>query len=362
MNSLVKHTTDTEKRVLIIRLSSMGDVILVSTVLSYIKLKHPMWSITLITSAPYLSLFRKDHRVKELYAADDDDALNGIKPHFYKVIDLQNSSKSKRLIKRLGITGGVQKFKKLHLQRFLLLFTRINTYDLTNGVAARYLQAAGAHRNTPPPSLKLYFDSEPKPECSKLFQKEGEIIRPMIALFPFSAWRNKEWPAENFIKLGTYFSLKGWKVLIMGGVEDVAAARQISLEIGNNCVSLAGKLTLFECGTVLKNCTLALGGDTGLSHLARACGVKTGVIFGPTTRHFGFYPYGLPMFRVFETGLRCRPCHPHGGNVCIRGKRNCMISLSPEMVTKTMEGMVQQGDNNSSEITALDTSFCTHHF
>jgi heptosyltransferase-2 len=71
-----------------------------------------------------------------------------------------------------------------------------------------------------------------------------------------------------------------------------------------------------------------------LSHLARACGVKTGIIFGPTTRHFGFYPYGEPPFAIFETDLKCRPCHAHGGNLCLRGGKQCMRRIQPDEVIK----------------------------
>jgi heptosyltransferase-2 len=82
---------------------------------------------------------------------------------------------------------------------------------------------------------------------------------------------------------------------------------------------------------------LALGNDTGLVHLARACGVKTGVIFGPTARQFGFYPYGEPPFAVFEQNLACRPCHAHGGNVCLRLNRACTRSIGFKQVIRGLE-------------------------
>ena len=105
---------------------------------------------------------------------------------------------------------------------------------------------------------------------------------------------------------------------------------------------LAGELSLYECGCFLTHCSLALGNDTGLSHLARACGVKTGVLFGPTTRHFGFYPYGDPAFRIFEEPLVCRPCHAHGGNICLRMSRRCMRGISYKRVIRELDELSHQ--------------------
>ena len=100
---------------------------------------------------------------------------------------------------------------------------------------------------------------------------------------------------------------------------------------------LRGKLSLCETACLVSQCTVALGNDTGLSHIARACGVKTGIIYGPTTSHFGFFPYGEPAFRVFEAARFCRPCHAHGGNVCLTGSRKCMRKVRPEAVVRGLE-------------------------
>ena len=111
--------------------------------------------------------------------------------------------------------------------------------------------------------------------------------------------------------------------------------------IGGTCAALAGELSLHDCGSLLTGFSLALGNDTGLSHLARATGVKTGVFFGPTTRHFGFYPYGDPPFKVFEEKLLCRPCHAHGGNRCIRLSRRCLHHIEPAAVIDGLEKLLR---------------------
>jgi heptosyltransferase-2 len=131
--------------------------------------------------------------------------------------------------------------------------------------------------------------------------------------------------------------------VIAGGPQDSAAAEALKGRIGGQCNSAAGRLTLNETACLIARCRLALGNDTGLCHLARACGVKTGVIYGPTTSHFGFYPYGDPPYRVFEARHFCRPCHAHGGNICYTGSRQCMKKIRPETVIKGLEALHGEG-------------------
>jgi len=227
------------------------------------------------------------------------------------------------------------------LKRLALLFIRVNRYRNVANVPGRYIEAAGlsvSPADVPVP--RLYFDINSRPRLKELLDYGKGVVRPSIALFPFSAWKNKEWPEDHFAKVGRFFHTKGWNVLIMGGHDDEVIAEDLRLHIGQRCRSLAGKVSLYECGCLFTRCSLALGVDTGLSHLARSCGVKTGIIFGPTTRHFGFYPYGEPIFRVFEHPFFCRPCHPHGGNICILN-RQCLNSIKPDAVIRGLQQMVQ---------------------
>ena len=137
--------------------------------------------------------------------------------------------------------------------------------------------------------------------------------------------------------VGKHFIKKGWNVVLFGGPEDTAQATALKNEIGDSTISFAGSLNLYEIGCFLKKCTLALGGDTGLSHLARAAGVKTGIIYGATTCHFGFFPHGEPPYKIFQSNRFCRPCHAHGGNFCWRMSRPCLSSIAVDEVIGGME-------------------------
>ncbi|HUI92255.1 MAG TPA: glycosyltransferase family 9 protein [Chitinivibrionales bacterium] len=334
--------------ILIIRLSSMGDVILATSVFSYLKRELPVSKIWFVTQEKYAELFSYDTRLARVVpvqkGAEKAAARELAGVEWNRIIDLQNSPKSRMLRKGLLSRQPAAAFQKLHGRRLALLWAGINLYRHGDHVVARYAKAAGFSKRdgAPFPSAGIILDKK-KCEAVRKSASGSAMVRPMIALFPFSAWKNKEWPTANYAFVGRYFSIKGWGVMIAGGPQDVAAAEALKRRIGGQCLSTAGALSLYETACLVSICKLALGNDTGLCHLARACGVKTGVIYGPTTAHFGFFPYGDPPFRVFEARHFCRPCHAHGGNICYTGSRRCMTKIRPEMVIKGLEELHNDG-------------------
>jgi heptosyltransferase II len=329
-------------KILVVRLSSMGDVILAAPVFSFLAARYPDAAVTLLTDSDYTGFFADDPRLAGTVGINKTEST--IPPDIAaspwdRIIDLQNSARSRRLVRSLATGSKVGRFEKFHWRRLALLLLRCDGYDPALHVAARYVRAAGGdpHSGAVAPPRLFFREGACAKTRELLYQHTGGILRPAIALFPFSAWKNKEWPEAHFINVGQYFLAKGWNVAVFGGPADAVRARRMKESIGSRCVSFADALSLYECGCMLTNFALALGNDTGLSHLARACGVKTGVLYGPTTRHFGFYPYGSPAFRVFEEPLACRPCHAHGGNVCLRTSRRCLRGISYKQVIRELE-------------------------
>ena len=329
--------------ILVIRFTSMGDVILVTSLFSYLKQRYPDGKIFFLTDALYAGLFKDDTRIFQVAGLEKNasgslpESLSGVV--WDQIIDVQNNARSAAIRKSLAPCRVTGVLKKRHADRFFLLFGRVNRYPAGDHVALRYIHAASEGDSSPArraPPLALPLREEESMAVYRSFFSNG-VVRPTIALAPFSAWKNKEWPRRKFIDVGQYFHAKGWNVAIVGGPDDSAAAQLLQEGIGIRCRALAGQLSLYENACFLKQCALMLGNDTGLSHLARACGVKTGVIFGSTTFHFGFFPFGSPPYKVFQANIGCRPCHPHGGNFCWLATRSCLNRISPETVIKGLE-------------------------
>lgn len=326
----------------------MGDVVCVTPLFSFLKTKYPAASITFVTDKAYSGLFADDPRLLQVIGIDkgNTERVPLVSTGAWDLaVDVQNNARSRTMLRNTRGTAMVGSFDKLHFQRSVLLLSRMSLYAPDRNVVTRYIAAAGgavALQDLEPP--RLFFSEESKRRARAILSRKSDgTKRPLLALFPFSAWKNKEWPLESYARTGSHFLSKYWDVVIMGGPSDKVRAHQLRDRIGGRCVSLAGALSLHECGSFLTEFSLALGNDTGLSHLARACGVKTGVIFGPTTRHFGFYPYGEPAFKIFEEPLFCRPCHAHGGNRCIRISRPCMSRIGVERVVEGLEELAEDG-------------------
>jgi len=329
-------------KILVIRFSSMGDVILTTPLFTYLKQQFPETEITLLTNTLYADLFQDDPRLTAIIPFSRDreqEILSECTSRSWdRIIDLQNNRRSRGIRKKYFPAAAGERFNKLHVKRWLLLLLRLNYFNSHSSVAQRYMRASGISpktiKNIPP--VKLHFNCDKAKEPILFHDKNS----PVMALFPFSAWRNKQWSMASYKAVGRHFIRKGWRIALFGGPEDAANAETLKHELGERCYSFAGLLNLYDVGCYLTQCALALGNDTGLSHLARACGVQTGIIYGATTSHFGFFPYGDPLFQIFESKQFCRPCHAHGGNRCWRVSRPCLGTIKEDAVVKGLEELI----------------------
>ena len=330
----------------IIRLSSMGDVILTSPLFARIMAQMPDCRITFFTSSRYCDLFKNDLDLSKVIAVDSNcDFEIPENSHWDQIVDIQDNRRSRRVVEKLNPPGKIRRIDKARLKRWLLIRARIDLFGSDNHVVNRYIEAATGSRidlaQIPP--VKIYADTpiEAVPGISDLFSNNARVV----ALLPFSAWKNKQWPIEYYAKVGRHLIATGKKVILLGGPEDKKASTHLKEKIGGDCIDTAGTLTLVQCAAVLRRCVGALGNDSGLSHLARGCGVPTGFIYGSTARQLGFFPLGIPtdtpQFRVFETSCFCRPCHAHGGNVCFRIFRPCLQGIEPKKVISALDAMVE---------------------
>jgi heptosyltransferase-2 len=329
--------------ILIIRFSSMGDVILAAPALAQTRERWPRARLVFLTSAVYAPLFSADPSLSQVVACDPYRLCEvyGIlnRTQWDRVYDLQNSARSGKLVRALRSPGRVRRMHKRYMKRLLLLLFRCDTYHREKDhVVRRYLDTV-EESGEPMPAPRITID--PQQLRSEVCAASDTMHdRPVLALIPFSTWKNKTWPASSFIEVGRHFIAKGWTIALFGGPQDRKNAEAMQHMLGTHCVVCAGQLQLHETAYALSCCRLALGNDTGLSHLARARGVPTAMVFGSTTAHWGFFPYGEPPYTIFERSLWCRPCHLHGGNVCLRVDRPCLRSITSESVIRGLEDML----------------------
>lgn len=161
----------------------------------------------------------------------------------------------------------------------------------------------------------------------------------IVAFSPFSNWRTKTWFWwKEFLETN---KIKDFIFILLGQKEETG-------NFPRNVINLSGKTSLRDVVAIIKLSDIFLGVDNGLSHIASSFDKPSFVIFGPTIPEFGFFPLSK-KFQVIEvSGLECKPCSPHGPQVCPKGHFSCMKELTPEQVEFLFLKFVNS-ENNLSE-------------
>ena len=141
-----------------------------------------------------------------------------------------------------------------------------------------------------------------------------------VALIPGARWATKRWPVEHWRALADRLRDAGHVVVAVGG----AAERPLAANLGPHLDAFG--LDLPATAALLADCVAAVGGDSGLAHLARAVGTPVVMLFGPTpaARH----PPDVGRVDRMVAGLSCRPCSDHGPRVCPLGHHACLRRLA----------------------------------
>lgn len=163
----------------------------------------------------------------------------------------------------------------------------------------------------------------------------------IIAFNPGTTWQAKNWPAEYYAAAIKALQPSGF-ILLCGGPADQALGESIKQHSGVPLINAIGQTSLLQLAALISRCTVLVTGDTGPLHMAIALGIPTVSIFGPTDPN-RFGPLTAEHV-VLEEQLDCRPCHKM---LCPRKHLNCLYSLSPARVITAVQMLLnQQNDPN----------------
>ena len=180
-----------------------------------------------------------------------------------------------------------------------------------------------------PPVFPLAFPRQPL-----------DVLRPRVALVPCSRWPTKNWPPERFAAVGRALRERSRAALfLIGGGADRAVCATIAGLLGTGVVNTAGQSSLVQTGSLLQEMDLVLTVDSGPLHMAAALGVPVLAVFGATDpKRTG--PYG-PGHRVLAAeGLDCRPCR---ARACARKDLACLQAITAEQVFAEALAMLDGG-------------------
>ncbi len=320
------------KKVLIIRFSSIGDVILTTPVVRCIKKQWNAEVHYLIKPAfahvlhenPYID--RIHHLREDLSETNEQLKQEG----FDLVVDLQKSIRSLRVTNALGVKA--VNFKKLNVNKWLAVNLKINRLPKGKHIVHRYfeaLEAGGLHNDGD--GLDYFIMPEDEYDAQELIRG----IHDYQVIVLGATYFTKRIPAEKCLDIVQSFA--GHSVLL-GGKDVHDMAREIAKMAPEKVINFCGKIGLGVSAGIIKHSKQIYTGDTGLMHIGAALQKEMFVLWGNTIPDFGMFPYyGAnntdKSVNLQVEGLTCRPCSKLGFDHCPKGHFRCMMDISIPMHT-----------------------------
>jgi len=320
-------------KILLIRYSSLGDIVLLTAAASSIKKALPEAEIHVLTKKEYAPVFENNPDIERVIFG-----VSG-KVRYDYLLDLHSNLRTsvrKRLIpakKRLT-------YNKASAARRVFLHSGLMQDVLNKTVIERYTEPLineGLKLDYAPP--KIIISPEEAAGAAKAAPEN-----PYIAFVPGARWPTKEWPAEKFISLAVKcIKHLGKDILILGGSGEEALAERIYSGTGllkKHITNLAGKTGLREFFALIASSTALVAPDSSALHIAWATGTPVVALFGPTVKEFGFQPADEKVV-ILEKEMDCRPCSLHGSEKCKYRDRACLQRIEVDEVFNELKNFTE---------------------
>lgn len=312
------------QRFLVIRLSSMGDIVLTTPVLRALREKYSHAEIHYLTRRAYTELLQHNPHLSALHVWPPSEELRATP--WDGVIDLQKNLRTRRLRFRLRYKRWTT-FPKKNFRKWLSV--RLKRPLPVAHVVRRYGEALRPWDISPDAlgPLEMYVPAEVRARIRA--QLDGVHVGLWLAFGLGGTYATKKWPPLYKLYL---INKLGWPVILLGGSAEAEEAAFLREKAEVPVVVGAGRYSLIETAAAIAESALVLSHDTGTAHLAAAFRKPTVVLWGNTVPAFGMTPWQTPHINLEVPGLSCRPCSKLGFAKCPRGHHNCMRALTPDYV------------------------------
>lgn len=323
---------------LIIRFSSIGDIVLTTPVLRCLRKKYPHAVIHYLTKKKFAAILQSNPYLDKVVLLEDDLKKNIEeieRENYDHIIDLHHNLRTLR-IKNAIREIPFHSFHKLNIKKWIYTNFKINLMPHKH-IVDRYM-ATVAKLGVLNDGLGLdYFI----PENERL--KKDDIpfshSQGYVAIAIGAAHNTKKLPVEKLQELVEKIQ---YPIILLGGKEDFLNGEKIAesdpVKIYNSC----GKFSLNESADIASNATLVISHDTGMMHIAAAFKKNILSVWGNTVPSFGMVPYQT-MYEVFQVNkLWCRPCSKTGFDKCPLGHFKCMKNQSMDAIAERTHSFVKK--------------------
>ena len=340
-------------KILIIRPSAIGDIVMATPMAETLKKAWPKVKIDWLIAPMYASLLKAHPFVDDLIewnkAEWKEKLYRGRLPSFYRsvrnlskslkakdydlVLDAQGLLRSRFLA---WLSGGKERigFDSKEPGRSLMtkIISRGPDSDLMSSEYHYMMCSLGIEPKSFDPLIALSKEDE---EWAEAILKQTGIAGPYFVFCPFTTRPQKHWLMHYWVELANYMSrFYSIDIIVLGGPADKTQAEKIAKHGGESIHNFAGRCSLPQSAALLKRAALAIGVDTGLTHMATALKVPALAIFGSTKPYLDARTKST---KVLYSNLSCSPCKR---KPTCHGQYECMRLITPQIVAQEAQNLI----------------------
>lgn len=312
------------KKALIIRFSSIGDIVLTSPVVRCLHEQRPDYEVHYLTKREYRKMIEPNPYIRRRHYLKKElsQTVAALRQEKYDVIiDLHNNLRT--FLIKSALRNPSYSFRKLNLEKWLLVNLKKNNLEDVH-LVDRYMEtlhALGVINDEK--GLDYFIPPEDEVDLSVLPPSHQSGY---IAFVIGAKYRTKRLPGEKVIELCKKLDVP---VILLGNKTDKIRAYKIKNAVGDKVYNACGVFNINQSASLIQQAHKVITNDTGLMHIASAFQKEVVAVWGNTVPDFGMYPYfgekGTGHWHSMEVeGLSCRPCSKLGNNRCPKGHFNCM--------------------------------------
>lgn len=333
--------------ILLIRFSSLGDLVLTTPIYRELRKIYPDSRLTLLTSEGFGRVLENNPHLDEIIYHHRKETRNDLEKlidqlrlqKFDLIYDIHNSLRSRWIgwqLKRHAPKPEHWLIEKRTLARELQI--RFGWGQFFNGKSQReqWLEPLRRHHTGALSTKTELFPSVADKNYVKAWLNQNDLQdKPFVCIGASASFPLKCWPLQNFKQLIENIIQSGISVVLVGTNGEIETEELAEYFRGSqNVFCAAGMFTILQSAALLEMANAVVANDTSIIHLAEAMRTPSIALFGPTVKEFGYAPM-LAQSRLIETdlALRCRPCSRTGKGTCKnREQQICMYSISTQKV------------------------------
>lgn len=307
-------------KILIIRFSAIGDLVLTTAAIRCLKEQMPGCEIHLLVKSEYKEVLAANPHISliHIYNENFQGVLAELRVQdFDYIIDLQNNFRSARVCKKLA--KPTCKVRKHNIQKWFMVNLKLKKMQIPH-FALRCIQTLKALDIKDDGKGLDYFYDTPTLPPNMIPDK------PYCCIVMGGTHFTKRLPNSKLVELIEKINLP---IVLLGGKKEIDDAKGVEQKLYIKIYNHVGILTLNQSAYMLDKSAMVISNDTGLMHIAAALKKPIASIWGSTTPQMGMTPYYgkeiMPQLYSEVNNLSCRPCSKLGKDACPKKHFKCMI-------------------------------------